>query len=106
MTPRYFPLLAASRPALPPGRLYGATAEAGSPDSPVRRRIQVMSSGSNAHGHIFPNVGTSVTWVWADENGNWEARGLDPALKYHVIAYDHTGVHDPVLKMNLTPTVD
>ncbi|MCK2088100.1 hypothetical protein MXC99_07900 [Thauera aromatica] len=47
-----------------------------------------------------------MTWTWADESGNWEVRNLDPALKYHVIAYDHTGVHDPVIKMNLVPTVD
>ncbi|MDD3674979.1 hypothetical protein [Thauera propionica] len=46
------------------------------------------------------------TWVWADEAGNWEVRLLDPAKKYHAIAYDHTGQYDPVIKMNLTPTVD
>lgn len=88
------------------GYLHGTTAIAGSPDAPARRRVQAMSSGSNAHGHIFPLVGALVTWVWADESGNWEVRNLDPALKYHVIAYDHTGVHDPVIKLNLTPTVD
>jgi len=90
----------------PPGRLYGSTKEAGIPDAPVRRRVQIMSAASNAHGHVFPAVGSVVTWTWADESGNWEVRNLDPALKYHVIAYDHTGVHDPVIKMNLVPTVD
>lgn len=88
-----------------PGRLYGTTAIASAPDAPVRRRVQIVKSVSNAHGHMFPSVGVA-TWVWADEGGNWECRYLDPAQRYHVIAYDHTGVHDPVIKMNLVPTVD
>lgn len=88
------------------GRIFGTTKEAGSPDAPVRRRVQVVSSEPNAHGHVFPSDTDFVTWTWADENGNWEVRNLDPALKYHAIAYDHTGVYDPVIKMNLTPTVD
>lgn len=88
------------------GYLRGTTAIAGSPDTPVRRRVQVTAATGNAHGHIFPAVSTDTTWVCADESGNWEVRNLDPALKYHVIAYDHTGVHDPVIKMNLVPTVD
>ena len=46
-----------------------------------------------------------VKWMQSDADGNWEFRNLDPALRYHVIAYDHTGVHDPVIKMNLVPTV-
>jgi|GEM_PF-3445971 len=91
---------------LPSGRLFGTTKEAGSPDMPVRRRVQVVSAGGNAHGHVFPVVASFSTWTWADEAGNWEVRYLDPALKYHVIAYDHTGQYDPVIKMNLTPTVD
>jgi hypothetical protein len=88
------------------GRLYGTTKEAGTPDAPVRRRVQVIEAVSNAHGHIFPNSNSSVTWAWADDAGNWEVRNLDPNLKYHVIAYDHTGQYDPVIKMNLIPTVD
>lgn len=91
---------------IPPGRLYGTTREAGLPDAPVRRRVQVVSADQNAHAHLFPTATVFCTWVWADENGSWAVHGLDPALKYHVIAYDHTGVHDPVIKMNLVPTVD
>lgn len=88
------------------GFLVGSTKEAGTPDAPVRRRVQIIAAVSNSHGHIFPNNESSVTWTWADDAGNWEVRNLDPALKYHVIAYDHTGQYDPVIKMNLTPTVD
>lgn len=93
-------------PEPPPGRLSGSTKIAGSPDTPVPRRVQVVSYAPNAHGHIFPAVVAFSTWTWADENGNWEVRNLDPALKYHAIAYDHTGQYDPVIKMNLIPTVD
>ena len=88
------------------GRLYGTTSEAGSPNTPIRRRVQIVSAESNAHGHVFPAAVTLATWVWADENGNWEIGNLDPARKYHVISYDHTGQYDPVIKLNLVPTVD
>lgn len=88
------------------GRLYGSTKVAGAPETPVRRRVQVVEARENAHGHVFPTDGMRSTWVWADEAGNWEVRLLDPAKKYHAIAYDHTGQYDPVIKMNLTPTVD
>lgn len=88
------------------GRLHGTTKEAGSPDAPVRRRVQIIAAENNSHGHVFPNSNSSVTWTWADEAGNWEVRNLDPTLKYHAIAYDHTGQYDPVIKLNLVPTVD
>lgn len=65
-----------------------------------------MSAESNAHGHLFPATVVFSIWTWADENGNWEVRNIDPALKYHAIAYDHTGQYDPVIKLNLIPTVD
>ena len=90
----------------PAGKLFGTTKEADFPDRPVRRRVQVVRAIDNAHGHVFPNGNSSVTWTWADEHGNWEVRNLDPALKYHAIAYDHTGQYDPVIKLNLIPTVD
>lgn len=92
-------------PAPPAGRMYGNVKEAGLPDQPLRRRVMVAESRPNAHGFPFPFTGPTF-WTWADENGNWEVLNLDPALKYHVIAYDHTGQYDPVIKMNLVPTVD
>ena len=88
------------------GRLFGTTKIAGTPDAPTRRRVQVVLADSNAHGLAFPAPAESSTWTWAHENGNWEVRNLDPARKYHAIAYDHTGQYDPVVKMNLIPTVD
>lgn len=93
-------------PPRPLGWLSGTTAIAGDPDAPVRRRVQIVESAANAHGHVWPNVGAFVTWAWADPAGNWQVTGLDPAKRYHVIAYDHTGQHDPVIKLNLVPSVD
>lgn len=90
--------------ALPVGVLTGSTKVAGSPDAPVARRVQIVEAVSNAHGHAFPSTGFS-TWTWADAAGNWSISGLDPSKKYHVIAYDHTDVHDPVIKLNLVPEV-
>lgn len=88
------------------GRLFGTTKVAGNPDSPARRRVQVIPAAQNAHGFVFPNAEAAVAGTWSDDTGNWEVRNLDPARKYHVIAYDHTGQYDPVIKMNLVPTVD
>lgn len=89
---------------LPAGVLRGTTKIAGLPDVSVKRRVQVFKS-ENAHGQIFPTT-EYVSWMWSSEQGDWEFSGLDPSLKYHVIAYDHTGQYDPVIKMNLVPTVD
>lgn len=86
------------------GRLFGTTKVAGLPDAPVRCRVQLVSA-ENPGGTIFP-INNFVNWIYSDENGNWEFRNLDPAIKYHAIAYDHTGQYDPVVKMNLIPTVD
>lgn len=87
------------------GFLAGTTSVSGAPEELVRRRVQLVVAAGNAHGHILPAIGRA-TWTWADVAGTWRFDNLDPALKYHVIAYDHTGAHDPVIKMNLTPSVD
>ena len=89
-----------------PGVLRGTTAIAGTPDVAAPRRVQLFASrGLNAHGYVFP-TNRIVDWCWSDAAGNWEFTGLDPEARYGVIAYDHTGVHDPVIKLNLVPTVD
>ncbi|MDX9717250.1 MAG: hypothetical protein RBT67_07745 [Thauera sp.] len=88
----------------PGGRLFGTTKVAGSPDTAAVRRVQIIEAVPNAHGHIFPALGAVVTWVWSDANGEWEVPRLDPTKKYHAIAYDHTGVHTPVIKTNLIPS--
>lgn len=89
-----------------PGVLAGTTAVAGSPDMAVQRRVQLFVSGTlNAHGQVFPTT-TIVDWIWSDAAGRWEFRGLDPAKTYGIIAYDHTGQYDPVIKLGLVPSVE
>ena len=88
----------------PPGVIAGTTVVAGSPDAPVRRRVQLFEC-SNAHGMAFPTNSIAVRWQWSAADGSYRFEGLDPAKTYGVIAYDHTGVHDPVVKLNLVPEV-
>jgi len=86
----------------PTATLSGTTKVAGSPDAPVQRLVQLFT-GANPFGLAFPNA-TMVGWRFSDAGGNWQFSNLDPAQTYHVIAYDHTGTYDPVVKLNLTPT--
>ena len=90
---------------IPPGVIYGTTVQAGSPDVPVRRRVQLFEC-ANAHGMAFPTSVIPVRWQWSAPDGSYRFEGLDPAKTYGVIAYDHTGVHDPVVKLNLVPEVE
>ncbi len=89
----------------PAGRLFGSTKTAGAPDAPVSRVVHLVSGGQAVRGMIGDDA-KPIRWVQSDAQGNWAFDRLDPALKYHVIAYDHTGQYDPVIKMNLVPTVD
>jgi len=86
------------------GLLAGTTAVAGDPDLPVVRVVHIVHAPNSA-GTLFPGA-QLVGAVLSDAGGAWSLPGLDPTLRYHAIAYDHTGVHDPVIKMNLVPTVD
>jgi len=75
--------------------ISGTTALAGSPDSPTSRRVQLLRSIS---------APVLVAETWSDAAGAWAFDGLAARPGYTVIAYDHTGVHDPVAKANLIPT--
>lgn len=90
--------------AAPSGRLFGTTKTAGTPDAPASRLVHLIR-GTPAIRGMLVGDSTPLQWVQSDTQGNWEFGLLDPSLRYHVIAYDHTGVHDPVIKMNLVPTV-
>ena len=90
---------------VPPGvgRLSGTLKEVGPPEAPVQRLVQLFTA-ENAHGQLFP-TSAAIDWQWSTPAGDWAFSGLDPAKKYNVIAYDHTGMYDPVVKLNLIPTV-
>lgn len=89
---------------IPLGVIHGTTVLAGGPDAPVRRRVQIFQSG-NSLGMVFPTSAIPVRWQWSAADGSYRFTSLDPAQTYGVIAYDHTGVHDPVIKLNLIPEV-
>ena len=88
-----------------PGVLYGTTVVGGLPDMPVPRRVQLFQYGPNAHGMVFPTNATVAGWQWSAPDGSYRFEGLDPEQRYSVIAYDHTGQYDPVVKLNLAPEV-
>jgi hypothetical protein len=105
MTARVVATIAHAFPnGVPVGVLYGTTAVAGFPDATVQRRVHLVLA-DNPQRLLLPGA-RLVAWKFSDAFGNWHFDGLDPTLRYHAIAYDHTGVHDPVIKMNLVPTVD
>lgn len=86
------------------GRLFGTTKNAGAPDEPATRRVHLLNAEvqSLISVQATPLGETTIS----SDSGYWEFKNLDPSKKYHVIAYDHTGQYDPVVKMNLIPTVD
>lgn len=86
------------------GRLFGTTKNSANPDAPVKRRVHLLVADS-AMLISIPRFDMGEIVVSSD-SGEWEFQGLNPLRKYHVIAYDHTGQYDPVVKMNLVPTVD
>lgn len=86
------------------GYLFGTTAIAGTPDTPARRRVQIWERDAASPSFFFG--ARPVDDTMSDAAGAWRIDGLDPQKRYAVLAYDHTGVHDPVIKMNLVPTVD
>lgn len=89
------------------GRLFGTLSRDGTPPVPVHARVSIAPTEESAYrvlgaGSAPPVYGAATN----PSTGAWEVRGLNPNRKYHVIAYDPTGQYDPVIKMNLTPTVD
>ncbi len=86
------------------GTLSGTTKTAGAPDVPALSIVQLFQSDAPG-GYALPNA-TLVDRAASDASGNYQFKNLNPAMKYNVIAYDLTGQYDPVVKMNLVPTVD
>lgn len=84
------------------GYLAGLVSIAGTPDSPASRKIHIFTHESAG---LFP-LPTAKGWAWSSPDGGYRFDRLDPALRYGIIAYDHTGQYDPVIKLNLIPTVD
>lgn len=91
------------------GRVFGTVKISGLPDAPVMRKVVLISDQDNGgrYGVHNPGLPVPIQAVFSDPvDGSFAFSGLNPSIKYHAIAYDHTGQYDPVVKMNLVPTVD
>lgn len=79
--------------------LAGTVAIGGTPDTPVvGRLVQLLRARRDTK---------TVRTTRSETGGAWAFDGIQgrsPGDGYTVIAYDHTGTHDPVAKANLIPT--
>lgn len=85
------------------GYLEGTTKVAGTPDAPVSRRVHLIVQLSPRAELVLP--GFISRSVWSDPvTGAWRFDYIKASAKFAAIAYDHTGVNDPVAKVGLVPT--
>lgn len=78
------------------GRVAGSVKNLGTPDFPVWRRVRLFDRRD----------GRLVREVWSDPvSGSYSFDYINPARKYTVIAYDHTGQYNAVISDDLTPEV-
>lgn len=76
------------------GRIAGTVRNMGSPDFPVWRRVRLFALRD----------ARLVRETWSDPvTGAYQFDYINPALKYTVVAYDHTGQYNAVVADNLAP---
>ena len=81
---------------------------AGTPDTPVRRQVAIYRDNADGHAAapaLAPSTLTLFGIVWTGADGLRTVRNVNAGHTYTAIAYDHTGVHDPVIKAGLVPEV-
>lgn len=83
------------------GELFGTTVEAGVPEMPVMRRVQLWRELGRP-GRFHP--ARLVAETWSDSAGEWRFPFIDESGVYTVISYDHTEQYDPVIKVGQVPT--
>jgi hypothetical protein len=66
----------------------------GTPDVPVRRRVRLHRKSD----------GFCVGETWSGIDGNYSFPGVADQL-YYVIAFDHTGSYNAVVKDSITPII-
>lgn len=74
------------------GVIRGTVKESGMPDHGVSRRVRL-------HRKLD---GMLVRDVWSKTDGAYEFKGI-AIQEYYVIAYDHTGTYNAVIKDSITP---
>ncbi len=76
------------------GRIAGTVKVDSSPDYPVSRRVRLFDRRDNR----------LVREMWSDPvTGAYAFDGINPARRYVVIGYDHTGVHNAEILDNVAP---
>lgn len=84
--------------------LTGTTGYVGPPERLSACLVQLLQADT-VRTRMFP-FSVLVRQQFSGPDGSYTFDRLDPAKRYDVIAYDPTGQYDPVVKMNLVPTVD
>lgn len=75
-------------------RIAGTTAVSGSPsNTPVSRRVRL-------HDQLTGRVARET---WSDSAGLYAFEGLRPDVVFHLVSFDHTGVHAAVAEADITP---
>jgi hypothetical protein len=74
------------------GRIAATVKTLGTPNQPVRRRVQLIDERS----------GLVVRETWSDAaTGAYAFNDIHPGASYTVVAYDHTGYYRAVIADNL-----
>lgn len=84
--------------------LTGTTGYVGPPERVGSCLVQLLQADT-VRTRMFP-FSALIRQQLSGPDGSYTFDRLDPAKRYDVIAYDPTGQYDPVVKMNLVPTVD
>lgn len=85
-------------------QLSGTTVE--KDQMPISRTVElyVETSPQMRGGNIGPVKRTRIASQRSGSDGTWLFQRLSGEYRYTVIAYDHTGQYDPVIKAGLIPT--
>lgn len=76
------------------GFVQGTVMTKGTPDFPVWRRVRLYARRD----------GRLIREAWSDPvTGAYEFRNLDAALRYFVVAHDHTGQYNAEISDDITP---
>lgn len=76
------------------GLIQGTVKNKGTPDFPVWRRVRLFTRRD----------GKLIREAWSDPvTGAYAFRWLDQALRYFVIAHDHTGQYNAEISDDITP---
>lgn len=77
-----------------PGVVSGTVSVAGTPTSPVARRVRLHRKAD----------GLPIREVWSNALGKYTFKNI-PVQEYYVTAFDHTGSYNATIRDSITPEV-